>query len=393
MISVADALDRLLSLATPLPAEPVPLAQAAGRVLTVAAQAGRDQPPFTASAMDGYAVCGDPQPGDVLTLIGESQAGRGYDGGLQPGQAVRIFTGAPLPAGADRVVLQENVTASATAVTLTETSGAARHIRLAGSDFRAGHSLPAPRVLRPADLALLAAMNVPAPEVSRRPVVAVIATGDELVLPGDAPGPDQILCSNVFAIKALAESVGARVRLLPLARDRVEALRDVVQLAKGADVIVTIGGASVGDHDLVAGVMRDLGADMAFHKVALRPGKPLMSGRLGEAVFLGLPGNPVSAIVCTHLFLLPLLRRLQGLSEVEPRLRRGVLASAAPENGPRAHYMRALVDDSGLTPVIHFGETQESAFLVPLADANALLLRPPHAPAAEAGDEAVWLAL
>lgn len=393
MISVADALDRLLSLATPLPAEPVPLAQAAGRVLAVAAQAGRDQPPFTASAMDGYAVCGDPQTGEVLALIGDSQAGRGYVGSLQPGQAVRIFTGAPLPAGADRVVLQENVTASAGQITLTDTSGAARHIREAGSDFRAGHSLSAPRVLRPADLALLAAMNVATPEVSRRPVVALIATGDELVLPGNTPGPDQILCSNAFAIKALAESVGAKVRLLPIARDSAEALRDVLHLAEGADAIVTIGGASVGDHDLVAGVVRDMGADMAFHKVALRPGKPLMSGRLGQAVFLGLPGNPVSAIVCTHLFLLPLLRRLQGLAEVVPRLRQGILATAAPENGPRAHYMRAFVDDSDLQPVIHFGETQESAFLVPLAGANALLLRPPHAPPALAGDTAHWIAI
>lgn len=392
MISVAEALERLLSLAVPLASEEVPLAKAAGRVLSGEVRAARAQPPFTASAMDGYAVSGDPQPGETLKVIGEAQAGGAWTGRIAQGQAVRIFTGAPLPAGADRVVIQENVTATEGQITINETSATA-HIRRAGSDFAAGHSLSGPRLLRPADLALLAAMNVARPQVARRPVVALIATGDELVLPGEAPREDQIICSNTFAIKALAETAGAEVRLMPLARDRVEVLRDVITLAEGADVIVTIGGASVGDHDLVAGVARGMGIDMAFHKVALRPGKPLMSGRLGSSVFLGLPGNPVSAIVCSHLFLLPLLRRLQGLREVAPVLRRATLAHAVEANGNRAHYMRAIVEEGTEGPVLRAGDSQESAFLVPLSEANALLLRPPHAPAAAAGDPALWLAI
>jgi len=392
MISVAEALERLLSLAVPLASEEVPLAKAAGRVLSGEVRAARAQPPFTASAMDGYAVSGNPQPGETLTVIGEAQAGGAWAGRIAEGQAVRIFTGAPLPEGADRVVIQENVTVTDGLITLTETSPTA-HIRRAGSDFAAGHRLTGPRLLRPADLALLAAMNVARPRVARRPVVALIATGDELVLPGETPGEDQILCSNTFAIKALAETAGADVRLMPLARDRVEALRDVIDLASDADVIVTIGGASVGDHDLVAGVARDMGVDMAFHKVALRPGKPLMSGRLGNSVFLGLPGNPVSAIVCTHLFLLPLLRRLQGLEQVAPPLRRATLAHPLEANGNRAHYMRARVEEGETGPVISAGDSQESAFLVPLSEANALLLRPPHAPAAHVGETALWLAI
>ncbi|RRH76318.1 molybdopterin molybdotransferase MoeA [Falsigemmobacter faecalis] len=390
MISVAEALERLLSLAAPLASEEVPLADAAGRVLLGEVQATRAQPPFTASAMDGYAVAGDPQPGETRTVIGEAQAGGAWTGRIGPGEAVRIFTGAPLPEGADRVVIQENVTLTPEGITVTETSPTA-HIRRAGTDFAAGHRFSGPRLLRPADLALLAAMNVARPQVARRPVVALIATGDELVLPGETPREDQIICSNTFAIKAMAEAAGAKVRLMPLARDRVEALRDVIGLAADADVIVTIGGASVGDHDLVAGVARDMGVDMAFHKVALRPGKPLMSGRLGGAVFLGLPGNPVSAIVCTHLFLLPLLRRLQGLQDVAPKPRRAALAQPLEANGNRAHYMRAVVEEGDTGPVIYAGDNQESAFLVPLSEANALLLRPPHAPAAAAGAQALWL--
>lgn len=382
MIPVAVALARILALATPLPPEPVPLIRAAGRVLAADAVAGRAQPPFDASAMDGYALQGAVAVGDTLSVIGTAQAGTGFAGRVGPGQAVRILTGAPLPAGADRVVIQEDVTRAGDRITLTEAPDAGAHIRPAGADFAAGHRLAAPRRLRPADLALLAAMNCPAPACARQPIVALIATGDELVMPGEDPGPDQIVASNLFALRAMAEAEGAQVRILPIARDTPAALAQVLGLARGADVVVTIGGASVGDHDLVAQVAGDLGLDRAFYKIAMRPGKPLMAGRLGNAVMLGLPGNPVSAIVCGHLFLLPLLRALQGLPDAAPPLRQARLARDMGPNGPRAHYMRATLTPAEGLPQIDTAPSQDSGMLVPLAAADALLIRP-------AGDGAV----
>jgi molybdopterin molybdotransferase len=386
VIPVEEALRRVLALARPLPAEPVPLAQAAGRVLAADAVAARAQPPFAASAMDGYAIQGAPQPGHVYQVTGLSRAGESSPAPVGPGQACRIFTGAPMPEGATHVVIQEDVTAEGDRITITGTPDGASNLRPAGVDFPAGFRLPAPRRLSASDVALLAAMNVAAPLCARRPDIAVIATGDELVMPGEAPGRDQIVASNLFAIKALAEAEGARVRLLPIARDSEAALRDVLALAAGADVVVTIGGASVGDHDLVARVAQDMGLERAFHKIAMRPGKPLMSGRLGDAVLLGLPGNPVSAIVCGHLFLLPLLRALQGLPDPEPRPRKARLAAPLPANGPRAHYMRATLTPGDGWPLITPAASQDSALLTVLAGSGALLIRPVGDGALAAGD-------
>ncbi len=246
------------------------------------------------------------------------------------------------------------------------------NIRHRGQDFAAGSEL-GPRRLRPADLALLAAMNLARVTVARRPVVALISTGDELVLPGEAPRPDQIVASNAFALKPMAEEEGAEVRMLPIARDSEAALRDVLALAVGADVIVTIGGASVGDHDLVARVTAELGMVPAFHKIAMRPGKPLLAGRLGPAILLGLPGNPVSALLCAHLFLRPLLRALQGDPVPGHRPRQAPLAVAVAANGPRTHFMRARLDDMGrISPFAR----QDSSLLRELAEAEALLVRP-----------------
>ena len=376
MITVDEALARVLALARSLPAEPVALAQGAGRVLLADAVAPRAQPPFAASAMDGYAIAAAPAPGQVYRVAGTAQAGTAFAGTVSPGQAVRIFTGAPVPAGTACVVIQEDVARDDDRITVLDTLGTGTNIRPVGADFPAGHRLPAPRRLRPADLALLAAMNCPQLSVARRPVVALIATGDELVLPGEVPGPDQIVASNIFALKAMAEAEGAATRLLPIARDTEAALRDVLAMAAGADVIVTIGGASVGDHDLVARVAGAMGLDRAFHKIAMRPGKPLMSGRLGDAILLGLPGNPVSAIVCGHLFLLPLLRALQGLPDAAPQVRQARLARALPVNGPRAHYMRATLTPSDGLPMIDPCSDQDSGRLTPLAAADALLIRP-----------------
>lgn len=371
MISVEEAQARVLALAAALPAEEVALRAAAGRWLAAPVAAMRDQPPFAASAMDGYALAGDPAAGDGFDVIGEAAAGRAFAGRIGPGEAVRIFTGAPVPEGATRVVIQEDVARAGDRITLASGADAGRHIRAQGADFPAGATL-APRRLRAADLALLAAMNIARVPVVRRPVVALIATGDELVMPGDAPGPDQIIASNAFALEAMAAAEGAEVRLLPIARDSEAALRTVFALAEGADVIVTIGGASVGDHDLVGKVARDLGLDPAFWKIAMRPGKPLMAGRMGGAAMLGLPGNPVSAIVCGHLFLLPLIRALQGDPSPLPRMETARLGSDLPANGPRAHYMRARLSGGTVTPF----DAQDSALLTILTEADALLLRP-----------------
>ncbi len=386
MISVEEAQARVLALAQPLAAEEVALAQAAGRWLAAPVAARADQPPFAASAMDGYALQGDPKSGDSFTVIGESGAGHAFAGRIGPGQALRIFTGAPVPQGATRVVIQEDVARDADRITIVAGADSGPHIRPRGADFPAGATL-GPRRLRPADLALLAAMNLPGVPCARRPVVALIATGDELVMPGETPGPAQIIASNSFALKAMAEAAGAEARLLPIARDNEASLRTVFGLAAGADIIVTIGGASVGDHDLVGKVARDLGLEAAFWKIAMRPGKPLMAGRLQGAAFLGLPGNPVSAIVTGHLFLLPLLRALQGDPSPLPAMLTATLGTDLPANGPRAHYMRARLTAGTITPF----DKQDSALLTILTEANALLLRPVSDGPKTAGEQVPYL--
>lgn len=388
MISVEDALTRCLALVTPLAAESVPLRQAVGRMMADAALATRDQPPFAASAMDGYAVQGTPAAGDRFAVAGQAQAGSAFDGTLGPGQAVRIFTGAPVPDGADRVIIQEDVTADAAGFTLNRNADIARHIRPQGQDFKAGEGLT-PRRIAPHDLALLASMNIPHVQVHRRPVVAIIATGDELVMPGEIPGPGQIVCSNSFAIAALVESEGGTARILPIARDTPEHLTAVLMLARDADLIVTIGGASVGDHDLVGPVATSLGLERAFWKIAMRPGKPLMAGRVMGVAILGLPGNPVSSIVCAHLFVLPMVRAMQGRPDVVPVVYHGTLGADVEAAGPRAHYMRARLKDGVVTPF----DRQDSALIRILTEANALLIRPLGDGPQKAGTKALYLQL
>ncbi len=377
MISVDEALSRLFTLCTPLPPETIPLRDAAGRVLAAPVVAGRDQPPFAASAMDGYAIReADHTVGVQLKVVGESAAGSGYSGKVSIGETVRIFTGAPVPMGADRVVLQEDVTRDGDTILLGDRLEHGANIRAAGQDFKSGDSIAAPRRLTAADLALIAAMNVAEVAVTRRPVVALIATGNELVMPGEAPGPDQIIASNSFALAAMAEAAGAEVRILPIARDTEASLRFTLDLAKDSDLIVTIGGASVGDHDLVGKVTEGLGMERSFYKIAMRPGKPLMAGRIGSSVLLGLPGNPVSSVVCGHVFMLPMLRAMQGLSPEPAAVLHGILAAPVDANGPRAHYMRAKVEHRDGAAYLHPFDRQDSALLTVLADANALLIRP-----------------
>ena len=388
MISVAEALARCLALVSSLPAETVALRHAVGRMMAAPALALRDQPPFDASAMDGYAVCGDPMAGDQFAVVGTAQAGHGFKGALQIGQAVRIFTGAPVPQGATRVILQEDVNLAGDKITLNPKADIARHIRPQGQDFKAGEGF-APRRIGPHDLALLAAMNIPQVLVHRRPVVAIIATGDELVMPGENPQPGQIICSNSFAIAALVEAQGAVARILPIARDTAGDLKAVFGLAAGADLIVTIGGASVGDHDLVGPVAESLGLERAFWKIAMRPGKPLMAGRVLGTAMVGLPGNPVSAIVCAHLFVLPMVRALQGRPDVAPMEQSATLGADVDANGPRSHYMRARLNDGIITPF----ERQDSALIGILTQANALLIRPVGEGAQFMGSVARYIAL
>jgi molybdopterin molybdotransferase len=390
LVPVAEALGRLLADVETLPAETVALHDAFDRVLAEPLAALRTQPPFDASAMDGYAVrardvASVPAP---LTVIGTAPAGRGFTGTVGPGQAVRVFTGAPLPAGADTVVIQENVhDLGGGAIEVLEPVVPNRHIRRAGLDFREGDVLlEKGRRLDAAALSLAASANHPALPVVRRPLVAIIATGDELLPPGSILGPDQIISSNAYGVAAAARSVGARALDLGIAADRKDAIAALVRKAAGAgaDVIVTLGGASVGDHDLVHDVLAGEGMTLDFWKIAMRPGKPLMFGRMGKIRCVGLPGNPVASLVCSQLFLKPLLARLGGRSFGQD-MRPARLGMAMAANDQREDYVRAVVrEENGALTATPFG-IQDSSMLRMLADANGLIVREPFAPAAEAG--------
>ena len=376
-----QALGRILEHARPIAdVQSRELLAAHGNVLAEPLATALVQPPFDASAMDGYAV----RARDVTTLparlevIGESAAGRGFPGQLGAGQAVRIFTGAPVPDGSDAVVIQENVTVDGRTIVVVEGQPDRDHIRPKGGDFKPGQALiSANRRLTARDITLAAAMGHGMLPVRRPPIVAILATGDELVLPGVTPGPDQIVCSNSFGIAAMIRAAGGTPRLLGIARDTPESLGERLDAAAGADILVTIGGASVGDHDLVGPVLQKRGMALDFWKIAMRPGKPLMYGRLGSQHVIGVPGNPVSSMVCARLFIVPLVRALLGL-EPEPAATltaRTTLELSA--NGPRVHYMRATAVPAAdgtldVTPVAN----QDSSLMTPLAAANCLLVRP-----------------
>ncbi|WP_027058952.1 molybdopterin molybdotransferase MoeA [Mesorhizobium loti] len=391
LVPVAEALERLLDGSAPLAGEGVPLFEAVDRVLAEPVVALRTQPPFNASAMDGYAI----RTADVasvpskLSVIGMAPAGRGFDGTVGERQAVRIFTGAPLPDGADTIVIQENVRdLGGGHIEVIEPTAEWRNIRRIGLDFSKGDVLlEKGRLLDPAALSLAASANHPVVTVVRRPLVAIIATGDELLPPGSELGPDQIISSNAYGVAAAAQSVGARALDLGIAPDRKEAIAALVHkaVAAGADVIVTLGGASVGDHDLIHDVLTGEGMALGFWKIAMRPGKPLMFGRLGNIRCIGLPGNPVASLVCSQLFLKPLLARLGGRNHRQD-IRPARLGAAMPANDLRQDYVRAVVreDDSGLvaTPF----NIQDSSMLRMLADANGLIVRAPFASASATGD-------
>jgi molybdopterin molybdotransferase len=390
LLPVADALRLLLDGAMPLAPERVTVHEAAGRVLAGPLTALRTQPPFDASAMDGYAV----RAADVadvpmrLDVVGVSAAGRGYRGGVAQGQAVRILTGAPMPEGADTIVIQENTRPlGSNAIEVFETVAAGRHIRRRGLDFSEGEKLlDGGRVLDAAALSLAASANHATLDVVGRPLVAIIATGDELLPPGSELGPDQIISSNAYGVAAIAAAAGAEVLDLGIVGDDRDAI--AARLAEatkaGADVVVTLGGASVGDHDLVHEVLGSQGVKLGFWKIAMRPGKPLMFGRRGETRFIGMPGNPVASLVCSHLFLKPLVAQLGG-RKAEQDIRTAVLGAAMPANDMRQDYVRAKVDIvNGRLTATPFS-IQDSSMLRILAGSGGLIIREPFAPAVETG--------
>jgi len=391
LVAMETALERILEDVGPLGSERVPLDLAYDRVLAEPVKAARSQPPFDASAMDGYAARGTDvgTAGARLAVIGEIAAGSTFSGTVGKAECVRIFTGAPLPAGTDTVVIQENVKVAAPGVIeLLKTTVCGRNVRRAGLDFVEGDLLiEQGRVLGPAALSLAAAANHARLSVVRRPLVAIIATGDELLPPGSETGPGQIISSNPYGIAACARAAGADVLDLGIAPDRKDAMSALVRqaVAAGANVIVTSGGASVGDHDLVHEVLTGEGMTLDFWKIAMRPGKPLMFGRMGEIRCLGLPGNPVASLVCSQLFLKPLLARLGG-RPFRQDIRTAILGAGMGANDHRQDYVRAKLEERNGSLVATPFDIQDSSMLRVMAAAGGLIVRVPFAPALAAGD-------
>lgn len=384
LLDVDEARTHLLAGAVPLLAETFPLSAAHGRILAADISARLTQPPFAAAAMDGYAIRWADLPGP-WRIVGEAAAGHCWAGTLGCGEAARIFTGAPLPAGADTIVIQEEITRQGSDARLSG-EGPPRpgaHVRARGQDFVAGDRLArAGDALTPPRLGLLAAAGHGTAAVVRRPRVTLIATGDELVLPGTTPGPNQIISANSVMLAALFEAVGADVHDPGIVPDCADTLAAALKAAAGCDVIITIGGASVGDHDLVVPTLRALGAKIDFWKIAMRPGKPMLAGWIGPARVIGLPGNPVSAYVCALLFAVPLIQRLAGRPATLPACRLP-LAAPLPANGIRRDHLRARRTADGTAEAF---PAQDSALLGRLAAADLLIVRPPGALPALAGE-------
>ncbi len=389
LLPVAKARALILADVEPLAREMVALEEAHCRVLAEDLEASRDQPPFAASAMDGYAV----RAVDIavlpasLRIIGKAPAGRRFRGAVGPGEAVRIFTGAPVPEGADTIVIQENAVEAGDAVTVTAETPPGKNIRNAGLDFRCGAVvLPAGSVLSPRAIGLAAAMNLPMLPVRRRPTVAILATGDELVPVGERPRDDQIISSNSHALAAMVQQFGGAPDNLGIVGDELAATDRAIARAAGADILVTIGGASVGEHDLVRSALEQRGIGLSFWQIAMRPGKPLMFARTGGQRIIGLPGNPVSALLCARIFLKPLIYRLLGLA-TEETLAKARIETALPANDQREDYMRARLKraSDGTMTAAAFSR-QDSSMQATLHEAQGLIVRAPFAPAATPGD-------
>jgi molybdopterin molybdotransferase len=391
MLPVSEALARVLSDVTPVDAETLNLDSAAGRILAEDVTATLTQPPFDASAMDGYAV----RAADVATVpctlrqIGSAAAGHPFAGTVTAGKTVRIFTGGAVPQGADAIVIQEDTKADGDRITILESCEEGNFVRPRGFDFSEGQALiRAGTRLGPRQLTLAATMNAAHVAVRRKPNVAILATGDELVPLGKTPGEGQIISSVPYGIAAMVENAGGEALRLGIARDTDESLAEHLERAADADILLTIGGASVGEHDLVQDALKAAGMTMDFWKIAMRPGKPLMFATRGRQRAIGVPGNPVSALICARIFLVPLIEKMLGQTASRSGAMRVVLGASLPENGPRQHYMRATLehDDDGRA-VATAVRSQDSSLLAPLTEAGCLLVRAPNAPSAARGEE------
>jgi len=405
-LSVEEAAQRLLHNVEHLDDELIPLDQAHNRIISKDIVAKMSQPPFPASAMDGYCVRADDFSNGIFfdaahgaycfKVVGASRAGHPFEGGVQPGETVRIFTGAEVPEPCDAIILQEDCTRTHDdTIVVKEGVASGTFVRPLGYDFSHGEVLAARGTkLTYRHLALIASMNVPEVRVRRRPRVAILATGDELVVPGQTLGPGQIVSSVPFGLSALIEAAGGQAHMLGIAQDNLGSLACMIEKARnfedgaGFDVLVTIGGASVGDHDLVQQALGEAGMTLDFWKIAMRPGKPLMVGSLDKQRVVGLPGNPVSALICGCIFVVPLIKTMLGLPKVHPPLLKMSLQKAIGANGPRQHYMRAIIymDDISNTQIMAI-EDQDSSLQAHFSRSNALIVRPPHASPAQAGDE------
>ena len=391
LMSVEEARSRILAAVPLLESERVPLQRSAGRVLSEDVIARLSHPPAPVSAMDGYAL----RAADAKILpvrvrqIGASRAGARFDGVLEPGSCVRIFTGGVVPEGADTIALQEDAADDGNAVVIAEVARPGQYIRKAGLDFAAGQvCLPAGSTLTARAIGIAASCGHSEVAVRRRPRIAILSTGDELTEIGRTPGPDQIVASNGIALSATVQAWGGEPLDLGIAPDRIEAIADAADLAQGCDMLVTTGGASVGEHDLVHAALSQRGFVSDFWRIAMRPGKPLMFGHVGRLPVLGMPGNPVSALVCAVLFLRPAMAAMTGSAAVEPPFQKARLGKAMPENDVREDYVRATLEiGADGHAVVHPFSRQDSSMLLTLASADALIRRRPFAAPASAGEE------
>ncbi len=395
MLSVEEARARVLSAFSPLQAEQIGLTESLGRVLAEDVRSRRTQPPVAVSAMDGYAVRFEDvaNPPVTLDMVGHAPAGGEHDEALAAEQCVRIFTGGPVPAGANAIVIQEDTDADGDKVTIKVSVPEAHYIRPAGLDFEENEiGLVAGQVMTARDVGLAGAMNVPWLMVRRKPRIAVLATGDEIAMPGDPLGPNQIVSSNSLALASFIKARGGEPVSLGIAPDDRETLKAMAEGARGADLLVTTGGASVGDHDLVQSVLGELGFELDFWRIAMRPGKPLIFGNIGDTPVLGLPGNPVSTVVCAIIFMLPAIEQMLGVTAARrPRLT-ARLKTPLGQNDRREDYLRATLehDENGSLLAVPFSK-QDSSMLSRMAKADCLIIRAPHAPAATAGDVVDYL--
>ena len=391
MISFEQALSKILYLADKIDFEEVKLEESYSRVLAHDAISFRDQPPFDASAMDGYALNKiDKLPSKKLSVIGKVAAGNSFDRTVGKGQAVRVFTGAPMPKGTNSVLIQEDAEELENFITINQIVEKKDFVRKKGCDYKSGEILlQRGKILTSFDIALLASMNFPLLKVTKQPRVSIISTGDELVFPGNLPDSNQIVASNTYGLKALLTKWGATSHILPIARDNISSLEKAIDLSIPADLVITIGGASVGDHDYVNKVFNKINVKHSFYKVAMRPGKPILAGKNNNTIFVGLPGNPVSALVCAQLLLKPLIGKMLGTSELNNIEKKASLQNDLPKNGGRKHFMRAFFNNGYL----EVSQKQDSSLLNVLQKANALVIRKPNEPPAKKGDLISYLDL